>query len=49
MVEVASGADVAWDDELWIGPIGTPAGGAVVTAWAQVLGLWLWARSALAR
>jgi hypothetical protein len=39
MVEVASGADVAWNDELWIGPIGTPAGGAVVTAWTQVLGV----------
>lgn len=39
MPEVASGADVAWNDQLWIGPIGTPPGGAVVSAWAQVLGI----------
>lgn len=36
MVEVASGADVAWQDELWVGPIGS---GTTLTAWAQVLGV----------
>lgn len=37
MVETASGADVAWNDELWIGPNSAP--GATITAWAQVLGI----------
>ena len=36
MVEIASQADVAWNDELWIGPIGT---GVTVTAWTQILGV----------
>lgn len=36
MVEIASQADVAWNDELWIGPIGS---GTTVTAWTQILGV----------
>lgn len=36
MVEIASQADVAWNDELWIGPVGA---GGTVTAWTQVLGV----------
>lgn len=36
MVELASQADISWQDELWIGPIGTSA---IVTGWTQVLGV----------
>lgn len=36
MVETASGADVAWNDELWVGPIGA---GTTITSWVQVLGV----------
>lgn len=36
MVETASQADVAWNDELWIGPIGP---GTAITEWTQVLGI----------
>lgn len=36
MVETASQAEVAWNDELWIGPIGS---GTAITAWTQVLGV----------
>lgn len=37
MAELASQAEVAWDDELWIGPVG--AGGATVTDWTQIYGI----------
>ncbi|MFV0409089.1 MAG: phage tail tube protein [Paracoccus sp. (in: a-proteobacteria)] len=37
MAELASQAEVAWNDELWIGPT-TPAGD-TVTAWTQVFGI----------
>lgn len=36
MVEIASQADIGYQDELWIGPIGA---GATVTEWVQVLGV----------
>lgn len=36
MAETASLAEVAWDDELWIGPIGS---GGTVASWTQVLGI----------
>lgn len=35
--EVASRADVAWQDELWIGR--TTTGGEPVTTWTQILGV----------
>lgn len=37
MGETASQAEVAWGDELWIGPTTPP--GATVTAWTQILGV----------
>lgn len=36
MVEVASKADIGYQDELWIGPVGA---GGTVTEWTQVLGI----------
>lgn len=36
MAELPSQAEVAWDDELWIGPIGT---GGTVSAWTQIFGI----------
>lgn len=36
MAELASQAEVAWDDELWIGPFGA---GDTVTAWTQIYGI----------
>lgn len=36
MVETASQAEVAWNDELWIGPLES---GGIVTAWTQILGI----------
>jgi len=35
-VEVASGADIGYQDELWIGPT---TGSTIVTEWVQVLGI----------
>lgn len=37
MAELASQAEVAWNDELWIGP--TDPAGDTVTAWTQVFGI----------
>ena len=37
MAELASQAEVAWDDELWIGP--TTPSGETVTAWTQIYGI----------
>ena len=37
MAELASQAEVAWDDELWIGPVGVGAG--TVTDWTQIYGI----------
>ncbi|MFC3059514.1 phage tail tube protein [Paenirhodobacter populi] len=37
MAELASQAEVAWDDELWIGP--TSPAGATVTEWTQIYGI----------
>lgn len=37
MAELASQAEVAWDDELWIGPTG--GANATVTEWVQIYGI----------